>query len=57
MGKGFNFRAVLGAYMATGIVVALAIHFIAQSSPRYRGLSPPPAASSVAPVSSASGVK
>ena len=40
MRKTYNFRAVLGAYIATGVVVAFVIHFIVLSSPRYNWIFP-----------------
>jgi hypothetical protein len=49
MGKTFNFGAVVGGYIVTGVVVALAIHFIAFSSPRYRWISPPRAPIAASP--------
>jgi len=37
---GYNFRAVLGAYVLAGVVVAFLIHFIVLSSPRYNWIFP-----------------
>jgi hypothetical protein len=37
---GYNFRAVLGAYILAGVVVAFLIHFIVLSSPRYNWIFP-----------------
>lgn len=48
--KNYNFRAVLAAYCATGLVVALLIHFIVLSSPKYNWIFPQSTtASSMAP--------
>ncbi len=49
MAKTYNFRAVLGAYIATGVVVAFVIHFIVLSSPRYNWIFPQTSTSSMAP--------
>jgi hypothetical protein len=38
--KSYNFRAVLGAYVLAGVVVAFVIHFIVLSSPRYNWIFP-----------------
>ena len=38
--KNYNFRAVLGAYLAAGLVVAFLIHFIVLSSPKYNWIFP-----------------
>lgn len=37
---GYNFRAVMGAYILAGVVVAFLIHFIVLSSPRYNWIFP-----------------
>ncbi len=38
--RPYNFRAILGAYMISGVVVAFLIHFIVLSSPRYNWIFP-----------------
>lgn len=38
--RPYNFRAVLAAYCGFGLVVALLIHFIVLSSPRYNWIFP-----------------
>jgi enoyl-CoA hydratase/carnithine racemase len=38
--RPYNFRAILGAYMISGIVIAFLIHFIVLSSPRYNWIFP-----------------
>ncbi|GAC1537321.1 MAG: hypothetical protein NVS3B16_27220 [Vulcanimicrobiaceae bacterium] len=38
--RPYNFRAVLGAYILAGVVVAFLIHFIVLSSPRYNWIFP-----------------
>ena len=38
--RQYNFRAVLAAYVGLGLVVALLIHFIVLSSPRYNWIFP-----------------
>jgi hypothetical protein len=38
--RRYNFRAVVGAYVGAGLVVALLIHFIVLSSPRYNWIFP-----------------
>jgi hypothetical protein len=38
--KNYNFRAVLAAYCAAGLVMALLIHFIVLSSPKYNWIFP-----------------
>lgn len=38
--RPYNFRAVLGLYILTGLVIALLIHFIVLSSPRYNWIFP-----------------
>ena len=38
--KSYNFRAVLAAYCAAGLVVAFLIHFIVLSSPKYNWIFP-----------------
>jgi hypothetical protein len=38
--RPYNFRAVLGAYVLAGVVVAFLIHFIVLSSPRYNWIFP-----------------
>lgn len=38
--RPYNFRAVLGGYIGAGLVVALLIHFIVLSSPRYNWIFP-----------------
>jgi hypothetical protein len=47
--KNYNFRAVLGAYLAAGLVVAFLIHFIVLSSPKYNWIFPQTATSVTAP--------
>jgi hypothetical protein len=49
MTKSYNFRAVLGAYLATGLVVAFLIHFIVLSSPKYNWIFPQTATAMTAP--------
>ncbi len=38
--RPYNFRAVMGAYILAGVVVAFLIHFIVLSSPRYNWIFP-----------------
>jgi hypothetical protein len=38
--RPYNFRAVLGAYIGAGMVVAFLIHFIVLSSPKYNWIFP-----------------
>jgi hypothetical protein len=38
--KTYNFRAVVAAYILTGVVIALVIHLIVLSSPRYNWIFP-----------------
>jgi len=38
--RPYNFRAVLGAYILAGVVVAFIIHFIVLSSPKYNWIFP-----------------
>jgi hypothetical protein len=38
--RPYNFRALLGAYVLSGVVVAFLIHFIVLSSPRYNWIFP-----------------
>jgi hypothetical protein len=38
--RPYNFRAILGAYIITGVVIALLIHFIVLSSPKYNWIFP-----------------
>jgi hypothetical protein len=38
--RTYNFRATLVLYCLTGLVVALLIHFIVLSSPRYNWIFP-----------------
>lgn len=38
--RPYNFRAILGVYILTGIVVAFAIHLIVLSSPKYNWIFP-----------------
>jgi hypothetical protein len=47
--KTYNFRAVLGAYLAAGLVVAFLIHFIVLSSPKYNWIFPQTASAATAP--------
>jgi len=49
MTKTYNFRAVLGAYIGTGVVVAFLIHFIVLSSPKYNWIFPQTATAMTAP--------
>ncbi len=49
MVKSYNFRAVLGAYLGTGLVVAFLIHFIVLSSPRYNWIFPQSTTAMAAP--------
>ena len=37
---GYNFRAVMAAYILAGVVVAFLIHFIVLSSPKYNWIFP-----------------
>jgi hypothetical protein len=48
--KTYNFRAVLLAYCGTGLVVALLIHFIVLSSPKYNWIFPQTTASTTTSV-------
>jgi hypothetical protein len=54
---GYNFRAVLGAYILAGVVVAFLIHFIVLSSPRYNWIFPVNGATSTTIVNPAPGAK
>lgn len=47
--KTYNFRAVLGAYCAAGLVVAFLIHFIVLSSPKYNWIFPQTSTNMTAP--------
>jgi hypothetical protein len=47
MRKTYNFRAVLGLYCGLGLVVALLIHFIVLSSPKYNWIFPQTASAQV----------
>ena len=47
--KNYNFRAVLAAYCAAGLVVAFLIHFIVLSSPKYNWIFPQTTAQANAP--------
>jgi hypothetical protein len=38
--RPYNFRAILGAYIIAGVVVAFAIHLIVLSSPKYNWIFP-----------------
>ena len=38
--RTYNFRAVMGAYILAGVVVAFLIHLIVLSSPRYNWIFP-----------------
>jgi|GEM_PF-1058914 len=38
--RAYNFRATLGAYVLSGVVVAFLIHFIVLSSPKYNWIFP-----------------
>ena len=40
MTRAYNFRATLAAYILTGVVIALVIHFIVLSSPKYNWIFP-----------------
>jgi hypothetical protein len=57
MRKTYNFRAVLGAYIATGVVVAFVIHFIVLSSPRYNWIFPQTSSAAATQVNPAPGAK
>ncbi len=47
--KSYNFRAVLAAYCAAGLVVAFLIHFIVLSSPKYNWIFPQSGTQQMAP--------
>ncbi len=47
--KTYNFRAVLAAYCAAGLVVAFLIHFIVLSSPKYNWIFPQTSTQQTAP--------
>lgn len=47
--KSYNFRAVLAAYCAAGLVVAFLIHFIVLSSPKYNWIFPQTTTQATAP--------
>lgn len=47
--KTYNFRAVLAAYCAAGLVVAFLIHFIVLSSPKYNWIFPQTSTQAMAP--------
>ena len=38
--RPYNFRATLAAYIVVGVVIALTIHLIVLSSPRYNWIFP-----------------
>ncbi len=40
LSKPYNFRATLAAYILTGVVIALVIHTIVLSSPKYNWIFP-----------------
>jgi hypothetical protein len=40
LSRPYKIRAVLGVYILVGIVIALAIHLIVLSSPRYNWIFP-----------------
>jgi len=46
--RPYNFRAILSAYIITGVVVAFLIHLIVLSSPRYNWIFPASTTSSSA---------
>jgi hypothetical protein len=55
--RPYNFRATLVAYVGVGLVVALLIHFIVLSSPRYNWIFPVTNGGSVPMVNPAPGAK
>ncbi len=55
--KNYNFRAVLAAYLAAGLVVAFLIHFIVLSSPKYNWIFPQTTSSSAMAPAPAPGAK
>jgi hypothetical protein len=55
--KTYNFRATLIAYAGAGIVVALLIHFIVLSSPKYNWIFPQATAATTTAVNPAPGAK
>lgn len=57
VGRPYNFRAILGAYILTGMVIALVIHFIVLSSPRYNWIFPVNANATTTTINPAPGAK
>jgi hypothetical protein len=55
--RPYNFRATLAAYILTGIVVALVIHVIVLSSPKYNWIYPVTSSSAPTVVNPAPGAK
>jgi hypothetical protein len=55
--RPYNFRAVVGAYILTGVIVAFIIHFIVLSSPRYNWIFPVSATSTSTTINPAPGEK
>jgi hypothetical protein len=55
--KTYNFRAILGAYCGVGLVVALLIHFVVLSSPKYNWIFPQSTAMTTNVVNPAPGAK
>lgn len=53
----YNFRAILGAYCVTGVVIALLIHFIVLSSPKYNWIFPVTSGAAPTVVNPAPGAK
>ncbi len=57
MTRSYNFRATLAAYVLTGVVIALVIHFIVLSSPKYNWIFPVSAGAVQTTVNPAPGAK
>jgi hypothetical protein len=57
LSRPYNFRAVLAVYILVGIVIALAIHLIVLSSPRYNWIFPVSSSSATTVVNPAPGAK
>jgi hypothetical protein len=55
--KTYNFRAVLGLYALSGLVIALLIHAIVLSSPKYNWIFPVSTTDATTTVNPAPGAK
>lgn len=55
--RPYNFRATLGLYILTGLVIALVIHFIVLSSPKYNWIFPVNSTTATTTINPAPGAK